>query len=195
MSAGYGGQVLLSRTARDLVEHDLPEGVSLRNLGEYHLKDVGYSSHIFQLVIADLPADFPPLRTLSTRSSYPNNLPIMPTPLIGREQEIAAVQQLLRSQDVRLLTLTGPGGTGKTRLGVQVAAELSDQFPDGVFFVALAAVSDPDLVIPTLAKVLGVQEDGSRPLLESLKGHLQQKQVLLLLDNFEQVIPAALSIE
>ena len=195
MSAGYGGQVLLSQTTRDLVEHDLPEGVSLRNLGEHRLKDVGYSSHIFQLVIADLPADFPPLMTLSTRSSYPNNLPVMPTPLIGREQEIAAVQHLLRIQEVRLLTLTGPGGTGKTRLSVQVAAELSDQFPDGVFFVALAAVSDADLVVPTLAKVLGIREGGSRPLLESLKEHLQQKQVFLLLDNFEQVAPAALQIE
>jgi predicted ATPase/class 3 adenylate cyclase len=195
MSAGYGGQVLLSQTTRDLVEHNLPEGVSLRDLGEHRLKDVGYPSHIFQLDIADLPADFPPLRTLSTRSSYPNNLPVMPTPLIGREQEIAAVQHLLTAQEVRLLTLTGPGGTGKTRLSVQVAAELSDQFPDGVFFVALAAVSDADVVVPTLAKVLGIREGGSRPLLESLKEHLQQKQVLLLLDNFEQVAPAALQIE
>jgi predicted ATPase/class 3 adenylate cyclase len=195
MSAGYGGQVLLSQTTRYLVEHDLPEGVSLRNLGEHRLKDVVYSSSIFQLVIAGLPADFPVLRTLSTRKSYPNNLPVMPTPLIGRQQEIAAVQQLLRSQDVRLLTLTGPGGTGKTRLGMQVAVELSDQFPNGVFFVALAAISDAELVVPTLAKVLGLQEDGSRSLLESLKEHLQQKQVLVLLDNFEQVMPAALQIE
>ncbi|HEX9134976.1 MAG TPA: tetratricopeptide repeat protein, partial [Ktedonobacteraceae bacterium] len=195
MNAGYGGQVLLSQTTRYLVEHDLPEGVSLRNLGEHRLKDVVYSSSIFQLVIAGFPADFPVLRTLSTRNSSPNNLPVLPTPLIGREQEIAAVQQLLRSQDVRLLTLTGPGGTGKTRLGMQVAVELSDQFPNGVFFVALAAVSDAELVVPTLAKVLGLQEDGSRPLLESLKEHLQQKQVLVLLDNFEQVMPAALQIE
>jgi predicted ATPase/class 3 adenylate cyclase len=194
MSAGYGGQVLLSQTTRDLVEHDLPEGVSLRNLGEHRLKDVGYSSHIFQLVIAKLPADFPPLKTLSTRS-YLYNLPIMPNPLIGREQDIAAVLQLLRSGGVRLLTLIGPGGTGKTRLSMQAVAELSDKFPDGVFFVSLAAVSDADLVVPTLAKVLDVREESSRPLLETLKQHLQQKQVLLLLDNFEQVATAALQIE
>jgi predicted ATPase/class 3 adenylate cyclase len=195
MSAGYGGQVLLSQTTRDLVEHDLPEGTSLRNLGEHHLKDVGYSSHTFQLVIADLPADFPPIRTLSTHRSYPDNLPVMPTPLIGREQEILAVQKLLHNQEVRLLTLTGPGGTGKTRLAVQVAAEVSDQFHDGVFFVALAAISDPDLVVPELAKVLGFRERGSQPLLESLKEHLNELQILLLLDNFEQVAGAALQIE
>ena len=195
MSAGYGGQVLLSQMTRDLVEHDLPEGVSLRNLGEYRLKDIGYSSYIFQLVIADLPADYPLLKTLSTRSSYPTHLPVMPNPLIGREQDIAAIQQLLRNQDVRLLTLTGPGGTGKTRLSVQVAAELSDQFPDGVFFVALAAVSDADLVVPTLARVLDIQEGSSRPLLETVQEHLQQQHVLLLLDNFEQVAAAALQIE
>ena len=195
MSAGYGGQVLLSQTTRDLVEHDLPEGVSLRNLGEHRLRDVGYSSHIFQLVISDLPADFPPLKTLSTRNNYPNTLPVMPNPLVGREQEITAVQQLLHSQDVRLLTLTGPGGTGKTRLSVQVAADVSDHFPDGVFFVPLAAVNDSDLAIPKLAKVLSVQERDHRPLLESLKEYLQQKRVLLLLDNFEQVVAAALHIE
>src|SRR5437764_8506267 len=111
-SAGHGGQVLLSQTTRDLVEHDLPEGVSLRDLGAHRLKDIGYSSHIFQLVIADVPADFPPLRTPGPRNSHPSNLPVMPTPLIGREQEIAAIRQLLHSQDVRLLSLTGPGGTG-----------------------------------------------------------------------------------
>ena len=195
MSAGYGGQVLLSQTTRDLVEHDLPEGVSLRNLGEHRLKDLRYSSYIFQLVIAELLADFPPLKTLSTRSRYPTNLPVMPNPLIGREQDIAAILQLLRSRDVRLLTLIGPGGTGKTRLSVQVAAELSDQFPDGNFFVALADVSDADLVVPTLAKVLDIREESSRPLLETLKEHLQRQQVLLLLDNFEQVAAAALQIE
>src|SRR5437764_4011496 len=150
MSAGYGGQVLLSQTTRDLVEHDLPEGVSLRDLGEHRLKDIGYSSHIFQLVIAVVTADFPPLRTPGPRNSHPSNLPVMPTPLIGGEQEIAAIRQLLHSQNVRLLALTGPGGTGKTRLSVQVAAELSDQFPNGVVFVALAAVSDANLVVPII---------------------------------------------
>ena len=130
MSAGHGGQVLLSRTTRDLVEQDLPAGVSLRDLGEYHLKDVERPIALYQAVIAGLPADFPPLKTLDRRSG---TLPVQPTPLIGRKSEVATIGQLLRREDVRLVTLTGPGGTGKTRLGLQVASELRDVFVDGVF--------------------------------------------------------------
>jgi len=188
MSAGHGGQVLLSQTTRDLVEHELPGGVNLRDLGEHRLKDLQYPSHLFQLVIAGLPADFPPLKTLDT---HPNNLPIQPTSLIGREKEVAAVQHLLRREDVRLLTLTGPGGTGKTRLGLQVAAELSERFLDGVFFVNLAPISDPALVVPTIAQILEVKETVEQSLLELLKTSLRERQLLLLLDNFEQVVSAA----
>src|SRR6266487_4259567 len=139
MSAGHGGQVLLSQTTRDLVEHDLPTGVSLRDLGAYRLKDLQHPSHLFQLVIAGLPIDFPPINTLGTR---PNTLPFQPTPFIGREKEVAALGHLLRREDVHLVTLTGPGGTGKTRLALQVAAELSGLFADGIYFVDLAPVSD-----------------------------------------------------
>ena len=152
MSAGHGGQVLLSHTTRDLVEHHLTEGTSLRDLGAHRLKDLEHPSHLYQLVIPDLPAEFPPLKTLDT---HPNNLPIQLTPLIGREKEMALAAHLLRRDDVRLLTLTGPGGTGKTRLGLQVAAELSDHFADGVFFVNLAPIRDPTLVLPTIALALG----------------------------------------
>src|SRR6266566_5899933 len=123
MSAGHGGQVLLSQTTRDLVEQDLPEGVSLRDLGEFHLKDLERPIPLSQAVIAGLLADFPPLKTRYGRS---DNLPVQPTPLIGRELEVATIGQLLRREDVRLVTLTGPGGTGKTRLGLQVASKLRD---------------------------------------------------------------------
>ena len=129
MSAGHGGQILLSQTTRDVVNHDLPDRVSLRDLGEHRLKDLQRPTHLYQLVIADLPADFPPLKTLDSR---PNNLPVQLTQFIGREKEIAAVLHLFQREDVRLMTLTGPGGMGKTRLGLQVAAELSDLFADGV---------------------------------------------------------------
>jgi predicted ATPase/class 3 adenylate cyclase/DNA-binding CsgD family transcriptional regulator len=191
MSAAHGGQVLLSQTTCTLVEQDLPEDLSLRDLGEHRLKDLGRPRRLFQLVIPDLPADFPALKTLDT---YPNNLPMQHTPFIGREQELAAVGQLLRREDMRLVTLTGPGGTGKTRLGVQVAAELTDSFADGVFFVNLAPVNDTALVVPTIAETLGMRETGGQPLRERLKGELQQKQMLLLLDNFEQVVSAAVQV-
>src|SRR5438270_3713624 len=188
MSAGHGGQVLLSQTTRYLVEHHLPAGVSLRDLGEHRLKDLPQKSHLFQLVIADLPADFPPLLTLDT---HLHNLPVQPTPLIGREREVTAVQQLLLREDVRLLTLTGPGGSGKTRLGLHVAAELSDHFTDGIFFVNLAPLSDAELVVPTIAQTLGVKENPKWSMAKQLHSFLQEKLLLLVLDNFEQVVSAA----
>jgi predicted ATPase/class 3 adenylate cyclase/DNA-binding CsgD family transcriptional regulator len=191
MSAGNGGQILLSQTSHDLIAHNLPSGVNLRDLGEHRLKDLRRPLRLFQLVISDLPADFPPLKTLDTQ---PNNLPIQLTSLVGREKEMAAVQNLLCREDIRLLTLTGPGGTGKTRLGLQVAAELNDSFADGVFFVDLAPINDPNLVVPTIAETLKLKETGDQPLLDLLKMYLREKHLLLLLDNFEQVASAALMV-
>src|SRR6266700_3593052 len=141
MNAGHGGQALLSQTTP--------------HLGEHRLKDLQQKSHLFLLVIAGLRADFPPRKALDT---HPHNLPVQPTPLIGRQREVAAVQQLLLREDVRLLTLTGPGGSGKTRLGLHVAAELSDHFTDGIYFVNLAPISDAELVVPAIAQTLGVKE-------------------------------------
>jgi predicted ATPase/class 3 adenylate cyclase/DNA-binding CsgD family transcriptional regulator len=175
MSAGHGGQVLLSQTTRDLVEQTLPPGVSLRDLGAHRLKDLQHPSHLFQLVIPGFPIDFPPL-------------------ILGREKEVGAIGQLLLREGSRLVTLTGPGGIGKTRLGLQVAAELSEHFPDGTWFVSLAPISDPDLVIPTLSQALGLQETRDQSLWEQVKRSLQQQQTLLLLDNFEQVVAAATSV-
>jgi predicted ATPase/class 3 adenylate cyclase/DNA-binding CsgD family transcriptional regulator len=191
MSVGHGGQVLLSQTTHELVKQNLPEEVSLRDLGEHRLKDLQRPAHLYQLSIADLPADFPPLKTLD---NSPNNLPIQPTSLIGREKEVVALFNILQREEVRLLTLTGPGGTGKTRLGLQVAAELSDLFPDGVYFVNLAPLSDPTLVVPTIAQTLDVKEVTEQPLLDLLKGALHWKHLLLLLDNFEQVVDAAMDM-
>jgi predicted ATPase/class 3 adenylate cyclase/DNA-binding CsgD family transcriptional regulator len=188
VSAGHGGQVLLSQTTCSLVEQDLPEGVYLRDLGEHRLKDLGRPMRLFQLVITDLAADFPPLHTLE---SFPNNLPVQPTPFLGREHEVAAIRDLLHREDVRLVTLTGPGGTGKTRLGLQVAADLSDLFASGVFFVNLAPISDPALVVPTIAETLVIREGSGQTLLERLTEELRQRQMLLLLDNFEHVVSAA----
>jgi predicted ATPase/class 3 adenylate cyclase/DNA-binding XRE family transcriptional regulator len=188
LSAGHGGQTLLSAAAWELVRDHLPADVALRDLGEHRLKDLSRPDHIFQLVAPDLPADFPPLRTLESRRT---NLPIQPTALIGREKELAAIHAILPRADVRLLTLTGPGGIGKTRLAMAAAAEALQDFANGAYVVNLAPISDPALVIATIAQTLGVTESRSRPLLESLKDELREQHLLLLLDNFEQVLTAA----
>jgi predicted ATPase/class 3 adenylate cyclase len=191
MSSAHGGQVMLSQTTRDLVEHDLPEGVSMRDMGEHRLKDIERPSRLFQLVIEGLPADFPPLKT---SSDHLHNLPVQPTSFIGREKELAVVSDLLRRDDIRLLTLAGTAGVGKTRLSIQAATNLVAFFPDGVFFVPLASVSNVALVMPAIAQALDVDESGDQLLFERLKTSLQEKQLLLLLDNFEQVLDASLVV-
>ena len=188
LSAGHGGQVLLSLPTQELVRDWLPADVRLRDLGERRLKDLSRPERIFQLVVHDLPAEFPPLRTLEGR---PNNLPLQPTPLVGREHEVEEVCRRLRNEEVHLLTLTGPGGTGKTRLALQAGADLLEEFDDGVFYVSLATITDPDLVYSSLALSLGVKEGAGQSLMEMLEGYLQQKRLLLILDNFEQVLEGA----
>jgi len=188
LGAGHGGQILLSQAVAQLARDRLPEETTLKDLGEHRLKDLLEPERVWQLVHPVLPTDFPTLTTLTTR---PHNLPLQPTPLLGREREVEELTALLHRDDVRLVTLTGPGGTGKTRLALQAAAELVDEFPDGVWFVPLASLTDPALVPSAIAEVLGVRESGATPLPELLGDHLADKRLLLVLDNFEQVLDAA----
>ncbi len=185
-SAAHGGQVVVSDTTRALVAGALPEGTTLRDLGEHRLKDLSRPERISQLVISGVPDEFPPLRTLDVT---PNNLPVMLTDFIGREAVLAEAHHLL--EGTRLLTLTGPGGTGKTRLSLQLAADAADRFPDGLYFVALEPISDPALVPSTIAMAVGVQDVGGASLEDRLRDQLRDRTVLLVLDNMEQVTGAA----
>ncbi len=188
--AAHGGQVLVSDATRALVEHALPERVSLQDLGEHRLKDIVHPERLHQLVIEGLPAEFPPPRTLDAR---PNNLPPQLTSFVGREEEIAEVCRLLSRS--RLLTLTGPGGTGKTRLALQVVGEILTRYRDGAFFVDLSSVTDPALVPSAVARALDVPEVPGSSMLDAVKSHLREKELLLVLDNFEQVAEASPVIE
>ena len=184
-AAGYGGQILLSEATCLLVEDELTAGVALRDLGEYRLKDLARPQHLFQVVAADLPTNFPPLKTLNT---LPNNLPLQLTSFIGREREMAEVKRLLST--TRLLTLTGSGGAGKTRLALQVTAELLEEFNDGVWQVELASLSDPSLVPQVVASVLNVREQPDQSILATVSDYLQRRDLLLVLDNAEHLVAA-----
>jgi len=184
---GHGGQTLLSESTAALVRDDLPDGAHLADLGEHRLKDLTRPERVLQVTVPDLPSDFPSLTSLDAR---PHNLPIHPTALLGREREIAEVCTLIRNGG-RLVTLTGPGGTGKTRLSLQIAADLGGDFHDGAFLVELAPISDPALVPSAISQALGLRDLGGRPVLERLKEHLRSRSILLVLDNFEQILPAA----
>jgi predicted ATPase/class 3 adenylate cyclase len=188
LATGHGGQILLTQTIQQLTRGALPDGVELRDLGEHRLRDLLVPEKVYQLVHSDLPADFPPLRSLDAR---PHNLPLQPTPLVGREVEIVVIEALISQQSSRLVTLTGPGGTGKTRLAQAVAADLLDAFPDGVWFVDLAPVTDPALVLPTIARTLGLREIGTRSVQDALSAYLASKRLLVVLDNFEHLLEAA----
>jgi predicted ATPase/class 3 adenylate cyclase len=188
LAAAYGGQILLSAATHALVQDNLPAGVTLRDLGERRLRDLICTEHVWQVVAAGLPADFPPLRTLDART---NNLPFPPTALIGREGALAGLATLLHRPAVRLITLIGPGGIGKTRLALQVAADLLHEFRHGAAFISLASIRDPELVLTTIAHVLEIPQQGERPLQADLYECLRDKELLLVLDNFEQVVTAA----
>jgi predicted ATPase/class 3 adenylate cyclase len=187
MGAGHGGQVLLSQSTRNQFGADFP----LLDLGEHRLKDLLQPEHLFQLLIEGLPSEFPALKTLGNR---PTNLPAQPNLMIGRDTELREISHLLRTDDVRLLTLTGPGGAGKTRLALQIGAELLDEFRSGVFFVSLAPIASEDLLIPAIAQALAVREVSGEDLAATLSAYLTDKQMLLVLDNFEHIVGAAPAI-
>jgi predicted ATPase/class 3 adenylate cyclase len=182
-SAGHGGQVLLSVAVQDLVRDELAKGVSLGDLGEQRLKDMPRPERIYQLNIPGLPMEFPPLRTLQTAR---HNLPAQMTSFIGREKEIAEIKASIRGH--RLVTLTGPGGSGKTRLALQVAADLQDEFQHGVWLVELAPLETAEVIVPTIAAALGFSfYEGGEPR-QQLLHYLRDKSSLLILDNFEHLL-------
>jgi len=183
MSAAHGGQVLLSQAVVDYVREILPAAVSLRDLGKVRLKDLSTPEHVYQVVHPNLRQDFPALRSLE---ATPNNLPQQATSFIGREKELAELKRLLAR--TRLLTLTGSGGCGKTRLSLQLTADSLEQFADGVWLVELAPLSDPGLVPQTVATVLGLKEESGKPISQMLTEHLKDKRLLLLLDNCEHLL-------
>jgi predicted ATPase/class 3 adenylate cyclase len=185
-AVGHGGQILISETTRALADQSLPAGVELRDLGRHRLKDLTQPERIHEALIAGLPSQFPPLRSLDATA---NNLPVQMTSFVGRSAEVAEARRLLAT--TRLLTLTGPGGTGKTRLSLQVAAESIADYPDGVFFVPLGPIDDAATVAPAIVQTLGLRETVNQSPVDRLKEYLRDRRVLLVLDNFEQVPEAA----
>jgi len=185
LAVAHGGQVLLTQPTFDLVRDDLPYDINLRDLGEHRLKDLVRPERIYQLIATDLPFDRSPLQTLDT---FPHNLPVQVTSFIGREKEIKEIKRLL--WESRLVTLTGPGGTGKSRLSLQIAAEFLELYPDGAWLVELAPITDPALLPQTVANALGVREAPGRPMLKLLTDYLRTKELLLILDNCEHLVDA-----
>lgn len=189
-AAAHGGQILLSEATRALVADGLPPGTSLRDLGVHRLRDLTRPGRLFQVAVSGLTQDFPPPRTADAPAG---NLPTRLAGFVGREEQLSQVRDLVRGH--RLVTLTGPGGTGKTRLALRVAADLAPAVRDGAFFVDLSGVRDPALVPAAVAAALSLAEEPDRPVAAVVTRHLRTSELLLLLDNVEQVIEAAGFVE
>ncbi len=189
MSVAHGGQILLSNSTSDLVRDELPADVSLRDMGEHHLKGLLHPERLWQVVAPDLPTNFPALGSLSTAT---NNLPTQLTTFIGRERELSEAQEKLNT--ARLLTLIGPGGTGKTRLSLEIAAEQLVRFEDGVWLVELAPIADPAFIVSTIAAVFEMREAQGIPLINLLIDYLRAKELLIVLDNCEHLVEASAHI-
>jgi predicted ATPase/class 3 adenylate cyclase len=184
-ASAHGGQVLVSASTRALAQSTLPAGVELVDLGEHRLRDVSGTERLYQLAIAGLASGFPPLRTESVSAAH---LPQRHTSFVGRDADLADLADRVMSS--RLVTLTGPGGSGKTSLATESARAVADRFADGAWFVALDGVSDADVVAPAILGALGLRETGDRAADEQLRDNLAHRELLLVLDNFEQVLPA-----
>jgi predicted ATPase/class 3 adenylate cyclase len=190
MASGHGGQIVLSDTTRALIEDDLPDGTRVKTLGAYRLKDVLRPERLHQLEVSGLPSAFPPLRALDVRGGH---LPPEATTFIGRAAELSAIADLLL--DRRLVTLTGPGGTGKTRLAIRCAAHVAERFADGAFFVALATTTDVTSVAAMVASAIGLPDDRERSIVEVLRDWLHEREVLVVLDNLEQIEGVASAVD
>ena len=188
MSAGHGGQILLSQASATLCERTLPADIQLIDRGQHHLKGMQWLEHLYQVSGSGLEKHFRPLNTIDSR---PNNLPLQLTSFLGRERQIAQIRQ--RMKESRLVTLTGPGGVGKTRLSLEIAAQALEDFPDGVRFVELALANDPELIPPTVAKALDLRGETNQPILEILLAHFEGKKALIVLDNCEHMVEACAS--
>lgn len=186
LAAGHGEQVLVSAATKEVIGSALPDNTGLRELGEHRLKDLTRAVRVFQLTHPDLPSEFPALRTLE---EFPNNLPAQLSSFVGRQQELAEIEKLLRG--ARLVTLTGAGGCGKTRLALHAAASVLDEFPDGVWFVDLAPVAHPELVVGTAARSMGLGEPGGGKTLEVLLTFVRARKALVILDNCEHLLGPA----
>ena len=187
-AAAHDGQILLSQASRDLLRQAPLDHAEVRDLGEHRLQDLGPPQRLYQLANSAGDDDFPPPRGVETA---PTNLPVQLTSLIGRDREIGEVVATFSDPEVRLVTLVGTAGAGKTRLALHCGAEMLKILPNGVWFVDLAPLSDPDLVLPTIARTLGVQETVAQPIEAALRRRLHGQQLLLVIDNFEHLLPAA----
>ena len=191
MGAGHGGQILVSMAVAEMVRGQLPKGITLRDMGKHHLKGISEPEHIFQVVAPDLRQNFPPL---VTRSIPRHNLPAELTQFVGRENEVAGVSSMLKDPACRMVSIVGPGGMGKSRLSVQVASQMLPVFPDGVWFVPLAPLTSADYLISAVASALDLSFSGQVEPQEQLLNYLSDKETLLVLDNYEHLLPAGVDL-
>jgi predicted ATPase/class 3 adenylate cyclase len=190
-AAANGGQVLLSEATARLVAASLSDGLDLCDLGEHHLKDLPHAEPLFQLLIAGQDRDFPPIHSLSGRTG---NLSLPSTPIIGRSREVAAVEDLLQQDRARLVTITGSGGAGKTRLALEIGERVRAHFPDGVWLIELAALDAAPLVPHAVAQALALREQAGQPLIDALGEHLRSRKALIVLDNCEHLVAACAAL-